>query len=112
LARQPPRILHLQEIEDELLLGSEVIVQLAERDTGPLGDAARRQASVSVLQQTTPGGLEDARACRGSIARASARPALRCRSVDRSHVRTMPGLALTVKSQAVIQIVLIRSTDR
>jgi hypothetical protein len=44
------------------LLGAEVVVELAQRHAGLLGDLAGRQARVAVGQKPAAGGVEDQRA--------------------------------------------------
>ena len=48
--------------QDQVLLGAEVIVDLAERHAGFRRDFAGRQARIAVLTQHLLGGLEQARA--------------------------------------------------
>ncbi len=62
LARQTPLILLIKQREDEALLGTEVVMQLAERHSGLLGHLPGRQAAVAVGKQSAPRGVEDERA--------------------------------------------------
>ena len=74
LALQQALVLGREDRQDELLLRAEVVVDLAERDVGGLGDAARREVGVAVGEQARPRRGEDrARGCRRSPARAARR---------------------------------------
>ena len=58
---QEPRVLARQDGQDELLLRTEVVVDLAQRHVRQLGDATSREPRVAVLEQRPPGGEDDRR---------------------------------------------------
>ena len=61
-----------QQGEDETLPTAEVVVDLAQRDAGAVGDAAGRQVGVPVGEQGSPGRLDEP--CRRVVqARATSR---------------------------------------
>src|SRR5439155_7133551 len=62
LALEQAGILRLQQRQDELLLAAEVVVDLAERDLGGLGDRPRREVRVALRQEALPRGGKDRRA--------------------------------------------------
>jgi hypothetical protein len=62
LAVQQPRILGIEDGEDELSLRTEVVVDLAERNAGGLGDRSRGQVGVALCQQAAACGGQDRRA--------------------------------------------------
>ena len=90
LALEQPLVLGVEDGQDELLLAAEVVVDLAERDLGGLGDRAGREVGVAVGEQASPGRPRGSRARVSAVARSrrSARvagAARQCRPPSAEH---------------------------